>query len=155
MARVLRPQAKSMTLTGRRGSPRKLGLDIPDTMADCVHYALADARSFAGQRVLVIGLGDVAMEAALALSRQPETRVTVSYRGDDFRRGKARNIEEMRRAIDTKRLELVWQSEVAGIEPSRAVLQTLAGERPIDCDAVFVMIGAVASGTLLESARGQ
>ena len=123
-------------------------------MADRVHYRLADARSFAGQRVLVVGLGDVAMEAAIALSRQPDTHVTVSYRGDGFPRGKARNIAEMRRAIDAKRLDVVWQSEVTSIEPSRVIVQTPAGERSIECDAVFVMIGAVASASLLGSARG-
>ena len=47
----------------------------------------------------LVGLGDVAMEAALALAAQPDTRVVVSYRGDGFRRGKARNVEEMRRAV--------------------------------------------------------
>ena len=139
---------------GRRGSPRKLELEIPDAMLDRVHYALADARSFAGQRVLVVGLGDVAMEAALALSRQPGTRVTVSYRGDSFRRGKARNIEETRRALEAARLELVWRSEVTRIERSGVILMTPEGERTVECDALFVMIGAVASGALLESVRG-
>jgi thioredoxin reductase/NAD-dependent dihydropyrimidine dehydrogenase PreA subunit len=138
---------------GRRGSPRKLGVEIPESMADRVHYALADARSFAGQRVVVVGLGDVAMEAALALSRQPDTRVVVSYRGEGFRRGKARNIDEIRRALEAGRLQLISFSEVTKIEASRVVLKTPDGDRSVDCDALFVMIGALASASLLEAAR--
>ncbi|MCA9707096.1 MAG: NAD(P)-binding domain-containing protein [Myxococcales bacterium] len=84
---------------GRRGSPRKLPVEIPDAFADHVHYSVADARSFAGMRVLVVGLGDVAMECAIAIANQPGSEVSISYRGADFKRGKAKNMEEVRRLI--------------------------------------------------------
>jgi len=138
---------------GRRGSPRKLALEVPEAMSDRVHYALADARSFAGSRVLVVGLGDVAMESALALAGQPDTRVVVSYRGDGFRRGKARNIEEMRRAVAAGRIELIWNSELTRIGASRVVLKTPHGEQERECDALFVMIGTALSNDLLKRAR--
>lgn len=127
--------------TGRRGSPKKLDLAIPPAFADHVHYALADAESFAGRRVLVVGLGDVAMETAIALSRQAGTRVTVSYRGAEFRRGKARNIAEMRRRAAAGSLRICFETEVARLDAGRAVLRGRAGELEIPCDSVFVMIG--------------
>ncbi|MGG7377362.1 NAD-binding protein, partial [Escherichia coli] len=71
-----------------------------------VHYHLFDARSFEGKRVVIVGLGDVAMEAAIALSRQPNTAVTVVHRGDGFTRGKSRNIAEVRRLADAGRIGL-------------------------------------------------
>jgi predicted CXXCH cytochrome family protein len=139
---------------GRRGSPRKLGVEIPEAMADRVYYSLADARSFAEKRVLVVGLGDVAMETALALAGQPDARVVVSYRGEGFRRGKSRNIEEVRRAVAAGRLEVIWNSEVRGVEASSVTLAVTGGERRVECDALFVMIGAVPSDELLRHARG-
>ncbi len=129
---------------GTRGTPRPLPVEIPPTMVDRVHYSLADARSFAGQRVLVVGLGDVAMETAIALSRQPGTRVTVSYRGDGFRRGKARNIEELERRVDAGAIDLRFRTEVTRIDADRVVLSSPAGRVSVGCDAVFAMLGALA-----------
>ncbi|HEY2365110.1 MAG TPA: NAD(P)-binding domain-containing protein, partial [Polyangiaceae bacterium] len=71
---------------GRRGSPRKLAIEITKSAESRVFYHLADARTFEGQRVLVVGLGDVAMEAAIALASQPGTHVTVIHRGEAFSR---------------------------------------------------------------------
>ncbi|HEU5057728.1 MAG TPA: NAD(P)-binding domain-containing protein, partial [Kofleriaceae bacterium] len=130
-----------LVATGRRGSPRRLAVPVPAAWADHVHYSLADAESFAGRRVLVVGLGDVAMETAIALSRQAGTEVTVSYRGGEFRRGKARNIAEMRRRAAAGTLRICFQTEVARLEPGRAVLTSPAGEVEIPCDSVFVLIG--------------
>ena len=44
------------------------------------------------------------MEAAIALAAQPSARVTIAYRGSGFRRGKAKNIAEVRRLVE-KQLE--------------------------------------------------
>ena len=43
-------------------------------------YQLAEAESYVGQRILVVGGGDSAVEAALGLSCQRGNRVTLSYR---------------------------------------------------------------------------
>jgi len=138
--------------TGRRGSPRKLAISIPPAFADHVHYSLADAESFAGRRVLVVGLGDVAMETAIALSRQPGTQVTVSYRGDDFHRGKSRNIAEMKRRAAAGTLRILFATEVSRLEPGLAVLTSTAGRgHEIPCDSVFVMIGR--AGQIAEPGR--
>ncbi len=134
---------------GRRGSPRKLDVPIADAMLDHVHYALADARSFAGRRVLVVGLGDVAMEAAIALAGQPGTRVIVSYRGGEARRGKRRNVDELARLARLGKLELVLHSEVVALEPGRARLRTPSGELERAIDSVFVMVGSVPPQGLL------
>lgn len=144
-----RRAAHVLVAIGRRGSPRRLDVEVPPAMLDHVHYALADARSFAGRRVLVVGLGDVAMEAALALARQPGTAVTVSYRGADFARGKARNLAEVRRRVAAGAIRLIWQSEVTAITPGRVRLRTPAGPTEVACDAVLVLIGAVARDDLV------
>jgi thioredoxin reductase/NAD-dependent dihydropyrimidine dehydrogenase PreA subunit len=129
---------------GRRGSPRKLHVDIPDAFVDHVHYSVADARSFAGKRVLVIGLGDVAMEAAIAISNQPGAEVTISYRGEDFQRGKAKNMEEVRRLIAAGRIRMLFGTQVTKVEAQRVTLSTPTQPLVVECDSVFVMIGTIA-----------
>jgi predicted CXXCH cytochrome family protein len=136
---------------GRRGSPRKLSVEIPDAVASHVHYSLADARSFANVRVLVLGLGDVAMEAAIALANQPGTSVTVSYRGSDFRRGKSRNIAEVERLAAAGRIRLLFETEVARVDTGRVTLTSAEGPIDVDVDAVFVMIGTIAPWQFLEA----
>jgi len=131
---------------GRRGTPRTLAIDIPPEMAGDVHFSLADARSFAGRRVVVVGAGDVAMEAAIALSSQPGTDVTLVVRAPEFRRGKARNIAEVRRRITSGTIRVAWESEVTAIAGSRV---TLTGAVDVPCDSVFVLIGSIPAEGLL------
>ena len=45
-----------------------------------------DPAQYAHQAVLVVGGGDSAVEAAIAISQQPGTDVTLSYRGATLRR---------------------------------------------------------------------
>jgi len=142
--------ARVLLAIGQRGTARKLPIALSSDLESKVFYHLADARSFVGQRVLVVGLGDVAMEAAVALARQDATTVTLSYRGEGFRRGKARNIEEMKRSVSAGALEVVWRSEVSSIAESEVTLTTPDGLRTIGNDAVFVMIGAEPPTALLE-----
>jgi thioredoxin reductase len=144
--------ARVIVAIGRRGTPRKLAAEIPPAFADHVHYSLADARSFAGRRVLVVGLGDVAMEAAIALASQPGTEVVVAARAPEFRRGKARNIAEMRRRIASGVLRVEWEAEVASLAPCRATLATPHGAREVACDSIFVLIGSIPAEDLLRGA---
>lgn len=137
---------------GRRGTPRKLDVTIPDALVSRVAYSMADARSFAGQRVLVVGLGDVAMEAAIALARQPGTTVTVSYRGDGFRRGKGRNIEQVERLVAAGRIDLRLRTEVEVVAAEGITLRSPDGPMQVPWDAMLVMIGSKAPWEFLEAA---
>src|SRR5262249_6856601 len=107
---------------GRRGSPRRLDAAIADDAVADGSYGLADARSLAGRHVLVVGLGDSAMEAAIALARQPDTRVTIAHRGDGFSRGKARNIAEVKRLVAQRKIALELGAEVRRVDRGRVTL---------------------------------
>ena len=71
---------------GRRGTPRKL--EVPGEDLPKVVYRLIDPEQYHSKHVLVVGGGDSALEAALAVADQPGTTVTLSYRGDAFGRVK-------------------------------------------------------------------
>jgi thioredoxin reductase len=120
-----------------------LPIEIDPDYETRVHYHLADARSFEGKRVVVVGLGDVAMETALALGRQPGTAVTIVHRGKSFTRGKARNIDELKRMVDAGRATLHLDSEVTAIDKDRVTLRTPQSNERVAYDAIFVMIGSI------------
>ncbi|MGK4004249.1 NAD(P)-binding domain-containing protein [Sorangium sp. So ce1036] len=155
--RTERRARRVLLALGQRGSPRRLPFDLPADVEGRVYYHLADARSLAGCRVLIVGLGDVAMEAAVALSRQPATAVTVAYRGSGFRRGKSRNIEEIRRLAAASRLSLRFETDVTALAggPDGALVATLSspsGTQAHPCDAVLVLIGSIAPWSALRAA---
>jgi thioredoxin reductase len=150
--RIERFSARRVLLAiGRRGTPRRLPAKVAADAEDRVFYSLADARTFAGASVVIVGLGDTAMEAAIALARQPDTQVTIAYRGSDFRRGKARNIDEMRRLVDKGRIRIVFEATVTRVERHRVEVSGKHGSESIKMDALFVMIGAILPWEFLSS----
>ena len=147
--------ARLVLSTGKRGTPRALGAEIGPGADRKVSYALADARSFEGQRVLVVGLGDSAMEAVVALARQPKTTLVVSYRGADYTRGKARNVAEMKRLVAKGIVTLRLESEVLRIDPDTVTLASKGRRDRLEVDAVLVLIGGVTSWELVRQAGVQ
>jgi len=138
---------------GRRGTPRTIPLALDPGADEKVHYALADAASFAKKRVVVVGLGDTAMEAALAIARQPGARVTVVARADGFNRGKAKNVADMKRALAEGKLTVRFGTRLVGVGKTSARLEVLAtGEaETLSNDAVLVLVGGKPSWDLLEN----
>jgi thioredoxin reductase len=137
---------------GRRGTPRPLEAEVEAGLEGRVAHALADARSFEGKRVLVVGLGDAAMEAALAISRQPGTEVVISYRGASFTRGKTRNIREVERAIEERRLKVLFETQPVAVRRAGVTLRRTGvhgGHIQVPADAVLVLIGGIPSWDLL------
>jgi thioredoxin reductase len=128
---------------GKRGTPRRLPVPIPDDALSRVHYHLADARSLAGQRVVVVGLGDVAMEAAIALAHQPDTSVTIVHRGAGFSRGKGRNIQEVTRLVETGRIALHTSTEVTQVTAQALGIAGAAGGMWLPWDRLLVLVGSL------------
>jgi len=141
--------ARSVLLAiGRRGSPRKLevaGEELPKVV-----YRLVDAEQYRGQRVLVVGGGDSALEAALALAEQPATTVALSYRGAAFNRVKEKNRRALQQATEAGRLELLLGSELLEIAPEAVRLRGASGELQRPNDAVIVCAGGVLPIPLLQ-----
>lgn len=146
-------RAKRVVLAiGQRGSPRRLPFELRPEVEARVHYHLADARSFAGRKVVIVGLGDVAMEAAIALSRQPDTSVTLIHRRSGFTRGKSRNIDEIKRLTALGRVTIHFDAEVTDIDRDKVAVRTPARPLSLRYDAVLVMIGSIPPGSQLAAA---
>jgi thioredoxin reductase/ferredoxin len=140
--------AKTVLLAiGRRGTPRKL--DVPGEQASKVVYRLVDPQQYAGRRVLVVGGGDSALEAAVAIARQEGARVTISYRGASFNRAKEKNRLALEQARESGRLRVLLQSTVASIEPERVNLRYQDAPVAIRNDVVLVCAGGELPSALL------
>lgn len=124
---------------GRRGVPRKLG--VPGETAPQVVYSLREPEAYRGDRVLVVGGGDSAIEGALALASEPGTTVHLSYRGRHFNRVKPENVRRIESAEATGLLKVLWGTTVTRIEKDRVTLGGAEGEFSIENDTVVVQIG--------------
>jgi thioredoxin reductase/NAD-dependent dihydropyrimidine dehydrogenase PreA subunit len=126
---------------GRRGVPRKLGVPGEDG-ATHVSYSLREPEAYTGDRILVVGGGDSAVEAALALSEQPGNEVRLSYRRTAFSRIKPGNQQRIESALGAGRVEVLWETTPAEVFPNRVRLSH-SGKEPLDVPAsqVFVFIG--------------
>ncbi|HLF14278.1 MAG TPA: NAD(P)-binding domain-containing protein [Bacteroidota bacterium] len=134
-------ESRSVILAiGRRGSPRKLGVkgeDLPK-----IYYRLIEAETYTENNLLVVGGGDSAVEAAVALARQKGNTVTLSYRREDFVRLKEKNDKNIRSMMSSGRVRVEFSSEVTVITPDAVTLKTSAGfESTVANDAVFIFAG--------------
>ncbi len=136
---------------GRRGSPRKLG--VPGEELPKVAYGLVDAQSYQGRRILVVGGGDSAVEAALGLAEQPGNEVALSYRRPAFFRLKARNEQRLAEAAREGRVALLLETEVTRIDEGAVELARADKAPPLVLanDDVFVLAGGVPPFQVLEA----
>ncbi len=141
-------RARNVVLAlGRRGTPRKLG--VPGEQLTKVMYQVRDAAKYRRRRVLCVGGGDSAIEAAMGLARQSGNQVAVSYRKEQFFRIKKKNQERLAKLVKRGRIRLIMQSQVLEITDTSVLLKTPDGEAEIDNDFVFVLIGGIPPFKLL------
>ena len=144
---------------GRRGTPQKLG--VPGEDQPKVAYSLLDAESYHGRSVLVVGGGDSAIEAALALAEQGDNRVTISYRKAAFSRLKARNEQRIAKAVKDGHVTVLFETAVEEFTEQTARIRDNAAEvgagvatavTELPVDDVFVFAGGTPPFPLLEAA---
>jgi thioredoxin reductase/ferredoxin len=133
---------------GTRGQPRRLG--VPGEDLPKVSSLLTDPERHRGQHVLVVGGGDSAVEAALALAKTA-ARVTLSYRNKTLSRCKTKNRWALQDAVTRERVQVRFGSTVREIRAGSVVLQIdHNGQLEIENDHVFVCIGGEAPVRWLE-----
>ena len=140
---------------GVQGNPRRLG--VPGDDLPCVQYTLDDPDEYRDEAIVVVGAGDAAIENALGLTKQ--NRVFVVNRADEFVRVKEGNLGAVLKAIDDRRIECFYKSQVTAVErapegaerPYVLVLATGNGEARVPCDRIIARIGAVPPRKFVES----
>ncbi len=132
--------ANVLLAIGRRGTPRKLG--VPGEEQPKVVYRLIDSEQYRGQHVLVVGGGDSAAEAALAVAGEPGTTVTLSCRGDEiFTRPKEKNRQQLKELSAQGKIKVLLNCNVKEIGRDEVSLSQGGQVIRIKNDAVIVCAG--------------
>ena len=126
---------------GRRGTPRKL--DIPGEELPKVVYRLIDPEQYRNQKVLVVGGGDSALEAATSIADEPGTHVTISYRSDAFSRAKEKNRQKITAAEATGKLTVLLKSNIKKITANNVILDQNGKKIDIENDAIIISAGGI------------
>lgn len=133
--------------TGRRGSPRRLG--VPGEHLPKVVYSLDDAAQYRGQHVLVVGGGDSALETVIEVARHYPASLTLSYRGTTFDRAKPINRQRFNDVLRSGRVTFHRASNVVLIEPDRVTIDEPGRRLAKRNDAVIVCAGGLLPTSLL------
>ncbi|MFN7921971.1 MAG: NAD(P)-binding domain-containing protein [Bryobacteraceae bacterium] len=133
--------------TGQRGNPRTLGVPGEDGMR--VYHRLYSPGHYEGEQILVVGGGNSAVEAALALAEK--NRVTLSYRGREFGRLFRENARRLEAARAAGKIEVVTESSVQSFGEDTCVLEARGKREERRFSHAFVLIGAELPAGFLRS----
>ena len=124
---------------GKRGAVRRLGIE--GEHLDKVQHHLADPAAFAGRRVLVVGGGDSAVEAAIATA-EAGAEVTLSYRRAELSRPKSGNLRRFEELVEAGRVRFEGGTVPSCIREHEVELSRGNEVVVVDNDAVLVFVGA-------------
>ncbi|HET6410586.1 MAG TPA: NAD(P)-binding domain-containing protein [Anaeromyxobacter sp.] len=133
------PAQKVVLAIGRRGTPRRLGVKGEDL--EKVVYGLTDPEQYDGQKVLVVGGGDAALEAAIQLSEESTAEVSLSYRGAELGRCREANRQKFGALSAAGRIGALLSSQVTEIRAQEVVLEARGAAVRLQNDFVIVNIG--------------
>jgi putative YpdA family bacillithiol system oxidoreductase len=133
---------------GRTGTPRKLGVkgeELPKVM-----YRLIEADHYVNKKILVVGGGDSAVEAAMGLANQSGNQVTLSYRKDTFMRIKERNSQRIEQCMRSGKVRVLFNSIPAEFKPQSVVLEVGGQFQEIANDFVWIFAGGTPPNDFLK-----
>jgi len=133
-------RARSVVLAlGKTGTPNKLGVkgeDLPKVM-----YRLIEADHYVNKKILVVGGGDSAIEAAMGLANQAGNKVTLSYRKEAFSRIKERNSKRIDEYAKSGKVEVLFNSTPVEVKTESVAINVNGNMREIPNDYMFVFAG--------------
>ncbi len=133
---------------GMGGTPRKLGIKGEELSK--VMYRLIDVDAFTHRKLLVVGGGDSAVEAAIGLAMQKGNSVSLSYRKDCFTRIKERNSKRIEDYMSSGTIQVIFNSNPVEIKPDSVILDCNGTMREIPNDYVWIFAGGIAPSGFLK-----
>jgi len=133
---------------GRAGEPKKLGVkgeELPKVM-----YRLIEADHYINKKILVVGGGDSAVEAAMGLGHQTGNHVTLCYRGERFSRIKERNVRRVDDCMRTGKLEVLFQTNPIEFKVDSVTLDVKGIRQEISNDFVWIFAGGTPPNEFLK-----
>jgi thioredoxin reductase len=132
---------KILLSIGRRGTPRKL--EVPGEDLPKVVYQLIDPEQYINQKVLIVGGGDSALEAALAIADVTGSEVSLSYRSESFSRAKAKNRDRIDAYSSEGKINLYLPSTVTQIDEAQVTLDFNGKQTVLPNDAIIINAGGI------------
>ncbi len=135
--------ARRVVLTiGKAGNPRKAGVPGELEHPEKISHYLKDPADFGGQKILVYGGGDVALEAALTLCE--DNTVTLATIDEEFVFPKKRNVDALRAKETAGAVEVLMNTRLVAVAKDHVALENQATSEKIsrENDHVFECIGA-------------
>jgi thioredoxin reductase/ferredoxin len=133
---------------GRNGTPRKLGVkgeELPKVM-----YRLIEADHYINKRILVVGGGDSAVEAAMGLAHQQGNQVTLSYRKEAFTRLKERNANRIEDCMRSGKVKVLFNSSPVEFKSDVVILNINGSLQEIANDFVWIFAGGIPPSDFLK-----
>jgi thioredoxin reductase/Pyruvate/2-oxoacid:ferredoxin oxidoreductase delta subunit len=124
---------------GKSGTARKLGVkgeELPKVM-----YRLIEADHYTNKKILVVGGGDSAVEAAMGLASQPGNKVTLSYRRSNFIRLKTRNQKRLEDMVSARKIDVIYNSIPVEFTPNSVILDAGGQRLEIPNDYAWIFAG--------------
>ena len=143
----LRSHAVILAL-GRTGTPRKLGVkgeELPKVM-----YRLIEADHYVDKRILVVGGGDSAIEAAMGLGHQRGNQVTLSYRKEAFSRIKERNAKRIDDCMSSGKVKVLFNSIPVEFKEDAVTIEVNGELQELPNDYVWVFAGGTPPNDFLK-----
>jgi thioredoxin reductase len=126
---------------GKTGTPRKLG--VPGEEQAKVMYRLIEADHYVNKKILVVGGGDSAVEAAMGLAHQQGNKVTLCYRGAEFSRIKDRNSKRVADCMKSGKLEVLFNTNPVEFRTESVLLDVQGQKRDLPNDFVWIFAGGI------------
>ncbi|MEW5831666.1 MAG: NAD(P)-binding domain-containing protein [Campylobacterota bacterium] len=133
---------------GRMGKPNKPDYKIPPSIKDQVHYTLDGCG--AGEKIMVVGGGDSAIEYAVELCGNNE--VAICYRRGTFRRANPTNQADIAQAIANRAVRALLNTEITGVENESGKVNVLFSDGSSErFDRIVYAIGGTTPSGFLQS----
>src|SRR5258707_1166351 len=133
-------RARAVVLAlGRAGTPRKLGVQGEELGK--VMYRLIEADHYKNKRILIVGGGDSAIEAAMGLASQEGNEVTLSYRQPTFYRIKERNARRIEEYVRQGKVRVLYESMPVEFRRESVVLSIRGQLHELANDFVWIFAG--------------
>jgi thioredoxin reductase len=124
---------------GKMGSPRKLG--VKGEELNKVMYRLIEADHYINKKILIVGGGDSAVEAAMGLAHQVGNTVTLSYRQGGFSRIKDRNAQRIEDCIKKGKVKVLFNSSPVEFKEDCVILDVSGTQQTLPNDFVWIFAG--------------